>query len=448
MKRASHLIFIVALIHTLTVVSIFVPAALSIREGEALPVEAIDLATPICWNETTEEYYGGPNPFFSEKLDSSLQERGVSNLTPPENCGPTCKYSFYFQAPAIQCSEPMYISGDSNSEIPTIEFPTIYRSTNNISNSTRNRSPTQLLGMNLTWFNITNEDDLLLVQNGQLPATTIWCEFYYAQYRANVTWTEQGRQLETQISYYLYNLYSHQSPLYLSILQQPLFCPRQNSVYCNAIAFVDAFSSSFQGEATALAIDGNNFTINSQSNKLKHTLENFFLDDTDSGSMRFYMPYHYSSWEYGWPIFDYPQTLLNYALEVFLNVSKFSISTSFQEAALYKHSQIYLWAFYGSAIGASTIVSIIAMTLVYLHGAPSAKGFSHLLVMTRNTSLIRIVQEAPLGAHQLTDNTQDINLRFGKLKKRYDNDIEMVGFGIDKEDAVSPLTQPKAVELW
>jgi hypothetical protein len=444
MKRASHLIFIVALIHTLTVVSIFVPAALSIREGAALPVKAIDLATPICWDETYEGYYSGPTTFFFEKLDLSLQGRGLSNLTRPENCGPTCKYSFYFQAPAIQCSDLMYIS-DLNTEIPAIEFPTVYRSTNNISNSTRNRSPTQLLGMNLIWFNITNKDDLLWAQSGQLPATTIWCEFYYAQYRANVTWTEEGRQLETQVSHYLYNLYSHQSPEYLSISQQPLPCPPHNAIYCNAIAFVDAFSSLFQGEATALGIDGNNFTIYSQSNKLKRTLDDFFLDYTDTGSMRFYMP---SSWEYGWPIFDYPQTLLNYALDAFLNVSEFYITTSFQEAALYEHSQIYLWAFYGSAIGTSTIVSIIAMTLVYLHGAPSAKGFSHLLVMTRNTSLIRIVQEAPLGAHQLTDNTQDINLRFGKLRKRYDNDIEMVGFGIDKEDDVSPLTQPKAVELW
>ncbi|CAG8760077.1 7904_t:CDS:1, partial [Acaulospora colombiana] len=183
--------------------------------------------------------------------------------------------------------------------------------------------------------------------------------------------------------------------------------------------------------------------------QLKETLDTFFLNYTDSGPITFYMPGNDMEYFlYVDNIENYPQTLLGYSLEAFLNTSEFEILTSLQAAAVYRHSPTYLWAFYGTAIGASTIVSIIAMTLVYSHGAPSAKGFSHLLVMTRNPSLLRIVQEAPLGAHQLTDNRQDINLRFGRLGKRYDNDIEMVGFGVDKEDTVSPLTKPKAVELW
>ncbi|PVG01854.1 hypothetical protein CPB86DRAFT_812124 [Serendipita vermifera] len=452
-KRAGHLIIIVALIHSLTVVSIFVPAALSIQEGNTLSLNAIDIATSLYWGADDRWYYTGPENHFYQQLNTSLQNRGISNSTRPDNCGLTCKYSFYFQAPAVKCiEEDIDGSGNGGSGTPPLKFPTIYRATSNVFNLTHFPFPGAVLAMNFTWVNITTEEDLSRAQMNELPTTTIWCNFYYAQYIANVTWTDQGRQLGTQVLDYSHPLYNHVLPPDVNS-SNAIYCPPDDAIHCNMISFLDGFTSLFQGEAIALATDGDNFTVSSQPEQLKSTIQSFFLNYTKSGSMSFYMPgvmergdSIYTDTEFWSPA--YPQALLSYALEVFLNVSEFQISTSLQAAAIYQHSQVYLWAFYGTAIGASSIVSIIAMVLVYRHGAPSAKGFSHLLVMTRNPSLLRIVQEAPLGAHQLTDNTQDINLRFGKLRKRYDNDVEMVGFGIEEEDLVSPISKPKAIERW
>ncbi|PVG01856.1 hypothetical protein CPB86DRAFT_870907 [Serendipita vermifera] len=451
-KRASHLIVIVTLIHSLNVISIFVPAALSIQEGNPLWLDAIDISTSPYRDQGYNSYYTGPADYFYQQLRRSLQNRGVSNVTRPENCGQTCQYSFYFQAPAIQCTT-IYNDEWINPEIdiPSLTFPTIYRATSNVSNSTHLPCPGTPLGMNFTWLNITTEDDLSLAQMGDLPPTTISCYFYRARYTANVTWTDQGRELKAEASRYSsYPLYNHALPPHVNS-SHAIYCTPDDFTHCNMISFLDGFTSLLQGEAFALATDRNNYTISSQPEQVKSTLDSFFLNYTDSGSMSFYMPSVIKTndsifIEHWWP--TYPQTLLSYALEVFLDFSEFQISTSLQATATYQHSPIYLWAFYGSAIGACSIVSTIAMALLYAHGAPSSKGFSHLLVMTRNPGLHRIVQDAPLGAHQLTDKAQDINLTFGKLGKRYENETEMVGFGVEKEDTVSPLTKPQAVELW
>jgi hypothetical protein len=118
-----------------------------------------------------------------------------------------------------------------------------------------------------------------------------------------------------------------------------------------------------------------------------------------------------------------------------------------QGVSFYNYSWQYLWGFYGAALSATALVSLIAIILAYRHGAPSAIGFSQFLIMTRNPTLAQIAENAPLGAYQLVEDVRKVNLRFGKLGMRYGNNNEMVGFAVD-DDEIVPLQKPVAKELW
>ncbi|KIM26475.1 hypothetical protein M408DRAFT_9896 [Serendipita vermifera MAFF 305830] len=425
-RRASYLMIICLISYSLPIISIFVPASLSVRVDIVMDLPIIDLQSNLYYN--LEEYdtpyypyydywngvYSGPSQFFTNRVDDSLATNGTCELDSIIYGGRQPKYSFRFNAPSLSCQYPStnyYYDQPTNS---SLRFPNIFEIKSNIQASLRNSSTQQPLYLWFQWFDIRDENDLQFAQSGQLRPYDVLCDVMYSEYIANISWTPNGRKFEAWVTKELYSLYNFNLPTQAAPHEPSrnytLTCDKTNWGHCNIVGYVDAFSSLFHFR---------------------------YLNESSS--------YGYD-WFYDGPgSFDPLQGVFANGLEAFLNRTAAYISTLSAEASVYEHSSNYLWAFYGAALGGATIVSSVAIIIAFKHGIPSSREFSHFLIMTRNPNLAHIAENTPLGAY--TEEMRKTNLMFGKLRARYENGNQMIGFSIEGEEVV-PLQKPLPKELW
>ncbi|KAG8808947.1 hypothetical protein FRC17_003689 [Serendipita sp. 399] len=433
-RRARYLVVISLISYSLTLVSILAPGSLSIRANVLAKFSTINLLSDAYWNINStypyndtssdslydpyydpsldrSELYYGPSALFQTKVTESISTNATSIANPPQKCGQHCNYLFRFNAPSISC-----IQEYSHIDNSSLKFPDIFQAYSNVKSSLHNPSPQEPLYLQLSWLNV--QDD------------------------ANITWTPLGRKFIASVLTQFYPLHNFYLPVATTASQpigkHSITCGRSNYSHCNFVGFIEAFTALFQRNVSAW----NNF--NSDFGVLNHT---FRINNTDSEITRFYLP-DSDKCNDSRDASDCPlQIALANCLEAFLNLTRYIVTAPSQGASVYEYSAVYLWALYGTALAASTVVSLVAMILTCIHGIPSAIGFSHFLIMTQNPKLAQIGENAPLGAFQLGEDTRKITLRFGKLGARYDNGTEMVGFTVDDDEAV-PLLKPKAEELW
>ncbi|KAG8812706.1 hypothetical protein FRC17_001888 [Serendipita sp. 399] len=364
-RRANYLVLIFMGYYSLNLVSVFAPGSLSVRPEIFVWFPRINLLSSAYAFVTRNYTYSGPLPSFTRHISQSISMTGISTVDPPQECGNQCSYSFPFYTPSIACYDDRENDGFYG---PPLQFPDIFRVNSNVPSSLHNSSSREQFYFRLSWLEFRSVDPSSLRE-----LKSIRCDFRHAEYTANVTWNPRGRTFVPNVEDRFYPLYNDDLPLTdTGYGNYSLICLGANCMHYNSIGYIDAF----------ISLLPRNLSTGDTSSSFEVLDHIFRIQRPGSAITSFHLPNLdecYAIWNTrNCPVY----IAFENGLETFLNVTGDTIYTPSQDTSVYEYSSDYLWAFYGAALAASTVVSLVAIILAYIHGIPSAIGVSHFLIMT------------------------------------------------------------------